>query len=85
MSEPLSLMREQLKRNPPQSQEDCVAFTVRSCLAANGEMKGYWRIRGACHGLTKGLFGDAWETAPKAQKLAWYRMAVEQYLLAVKA
>jgi hypothetical protein len=81
----ISLRKERIRRNPPETQQDCVAFTVRQYLAECGEMTGYWRIRGVCHGLAKGLFGEAWDTAPKAQKLEWYRMALEQYRHATQA
>lgn len=80
-----SILDARLRRNPPRTQEDIAYFTVRQSLAAYGEYVGYWRIRGACYGMAKGLFGEAWETAPKAQKLSWYRMMLDQYQIATAA
>jgi hypothetical protein len=78
-----SLLAERLRRSPPQSQEECVAITVRQCLAAYGPATRGWQMRGYCHGLVKGLFGEAWDRADKAEKLRWYRMAVEQYQIVI--
>lgn len=77
-----NILKHHIRKNPPRSQEDCVAFAVRYSLAAYGEMTDDAMRKAACHGIAGGLFGPAWTAADLPQKLRWYKMAKRQYEIA---
>lgn len=78
------ILTHRLRKNLPQSQEDCVAIAVRQSLATYGEIKSAKDRRAACLGIAKGLFGPAFVAADRAQREKWVRMAEEQYRIATK-
>lgn len=76
------ILKAQLRKNPPRTQEEIVALTVRQCLAIHGEVEDDC-IRSAAEGLAKGLFGPAFVEASADQREKWVVMAEVEYRRAV--
>ena len=76
------ILHHQLRHNLPQTQDECVAISVRQSLAMYGRLDGKDRDA-ACRGMVKGLFGPAWTKADMEQRFKWVNMAKRQYQIAV--
>lgn len=73
-----------MKRNPPQTQEDCVRIAVRHALASMGPVEDRF-IGSAARGLANGLFGPAFEAASEDQQTIWIEMCEREYRAAIKS
>lgn len=91
MKHPVSLegkvtaaLKEQIRRNPPKTQEDCCAVAARQSIAAFGPAEPHL-VKATARELAKGLFGPAFEKADEAQKEFWVAMCEKEYRRALLA
>ena len=76
------ILEARMRKSLPSTQDDAIRYAVRQAIATLGVMPDYL-VKGACLGLTMGLFGEAWDKADGATRLRWYRRVTRRYRQAV--
>ena len=72
------ILEARMRKSPPSTQEDIIDIAVRQAIATLGVIPDYL-VKGACLGLTMGLFGEAWDKADGVTRLRWYRRVTRRY------
>jgi len=73
-----NLLKEQIKRNPPQTQAEGCAIAARRSIAKFGP-EPERRIRAVATGLASGLYGPAYKQADEKQKHIWINLCEREY------
>lgn len=77
------ILSERIKRDPPQTQEAACLLAARQSIATLGPANGDGAIRAIARGMAEGLFGEAFVSADRRQRVLWINMCERAYRAAL--